>query len=109
MKRAKFTKMLSFLLKTMTDDGNMPVVDYVLRSATEQKRLYDLGRSKCDGVKRKSKHQAGLAVDIYFVVNGKIDFAYNNTSHLADQYHRLWENLGGKKTISWDKPHYAIS
>ena len=35
-----------------------------LRSGERQQELYAQGRSKLDGVNRKSKHQTGMAVDI---------------------------------------------
>jgi len=41
-------------------------IDYVTRTAKEQKVLFMLGRSYCDGYKKKSKHQIGKAIDIFF-------------------------------------------
>lgn len=35
-----------------------------LRSTEEQQNLYKLGKSKCDGLIKKSKHQLGKAIDI---------------------------------------------
>lgn len=42
----------------------LPISFY--RTAEEQNRLFKEGRSKCDGYKKKSKHQYWLAID--FVV-----------------------------------------
>ena len=41
-------------------------IDYVTRTAKEQKVLFMLNRSHCDGYKKKSKHQLGRAIDVYF-------------------------------------------
>lgn len=47
-------------------------ITYGHRSAEEQYKLFLAGKSKNDGVKVKSKHQEGIAVDIAVYVNGKI-------------------------------------
>lgn len=46
------------------------------RTAKEQKSLFDCKpqRSKCDGKKKKSYHQSGLAVDIVAYVNGSYTY-----------------------------------
>ena len=42
-----------------------------IRTAEEQKRLFDRGMStKCDGYENKSYHQTGKAFDIYAYVDG---------------------------------------
>ena len=41
------------------------------RYATEQRELFNAGKSKCDGVRILSNHQTGNAVDIYAFVNGQ--------------------------------------
>ena len=109
MKRVKFTRCLRNLLHRMIEDGTDPVVDYLLRSKHEQKRLYDAKLSKCDGVKKKSDHQYARAIDIYFVINGKIDFAYSTleAKKYAKRYHNFWQAMGGKPMIKWDLPHYS--
>ena len=42
-----------------------------LRTAKDQKELFDRGVSKCDGIKNKSYHQSGNAFDIYIYEGGK--------------------------------------
>ena len=42
-----------------------------LRTAEDQKDLFDRKLSKCDGYKNKSYHQTGKAFDIYAYVDGK--------------------------------------
>lgn len=42
-----------------------------LRTAEEQKVLFDQGYSKCDGYTLKSYHQSGNAIDLNVFVGGK--------------------------------------
>lgn len=44
------------------------------RSATEQKKLFDGGNSRCDGALKKSFHQSGEALDIVPYTRGKINY-----------------------------------
>jgi len=106
MNRREFTKNIATLILQMITDGNEPVIDYLLRSTEEQQRLFAKGVTKCDGIKKISQHQKALAADIYFVVDGKVDFSYFKTAELAIKYHDLWVTMGGRTMISWDKPHY---
>lgn len=111
MNRRQFTANIAKLLQVMIDDGHSPIIDYVLRSAPEQKRLFDLGRSKCDGTNKISQHQKALAMDIYFVLTNdegdpETDFGYEKTANLAVKYHAIWVAFGGKEMIDWDKGHY---
>lgn len=110
MTRADFTNKLAQLLGKMISDGESPIIDYVKRGAIEQKRLFDRGLSKCDGVKKLSKHQTGKAADIYFMVDGNIDFGYSTqrAKDNAKKYHDYWVSIGGNPVISWDLPHYEI-
>lgn len=43
-----------------------------LRTAEQQKELFDQGYSKCDGYKLLSKHQSGNAVDLNVFVGSKL-------------------------------------
>ena len=52
-----------------------------MRTVAEQSELYRQGKSKCDGVHTKSRHQSGDAIDFYAFVNG---------------------------AASWDKVHLAV-
>ncbi|MCS7231757.1 MAG: hypothetical protein RMJ67_06435 [Elusimicrobiota bacterium] len=107
MNRVIFTKMVAELLNYMIKNNDFPVIDYCIRSAEEQKRLFDKGLSKCDGYKIKSKHQLGLAIDIYLADNkGNIQFNWNKDKAIF--YHKYWEQLGGKKMIEWDLPHFEL-
>ena len=94
----------------MVDDDVDFIIDYVLRSKEEQKRLFDKGLSKCDGTIKMSDHQKAQAVDIYFVVNDKIDFGFESpeAKDYAKKYHDLWVEMGGQPVIIWDLCHYSL-
>lgn len=51
-----------------------------LRTAERQAELFADGKSKADGVKNKSRHQSGMALDVYAYVDGKASW---ETEHLA--------------------------
>lgn len=63
-------------------------VDFIIteghRSLKRQKKLYDDGFSKIDGISRKGKHNydPSLAIDLIVYVRGKKKLAYN-ANHLA--------------------------
>ena len=91
-----------------------------LRTAEDQKAIFDEGNSKCDGYDKKSYHQTGDALDVIPV--GKEP--YNNTrvmNHFANQMLNVWQTMiiEGKTTklmrwggtfgaSGWDKPHFEI-
>jgi hypothetical protein len=102
MDRVEFTENIVSLLHEMILMGEHPIIDFVKRSDQEQRRLFDAGLSKCDGVKNVSKHQTGSAMDIYFVGEGGLEDPRMGFNH----WHATWESFGGKKMIEWDKNHF---
>ena len=85
-----------------------------LRTAEEQKLLFLDGVSKADGVKHKSKHQSGKALDFYAYVKGAPSWDYHNmaivgAAHLQAasalnirlQWGGLWKNFK-------DYPHIQL-
>ena len=102
--RNEFSVAVATLILEMNEAGESPLLDWLKRSDEEQKRLFDRGKSKCDEKKKISRHQRGMAVDIYFMSEDK--------THLVDpikgydHWRRRWEELGGKPIIGWDKGHY---
>lgn len=111
MNRIDFSRRLTVLLNEMMSDGIQYILDYLLRSEQEQKRLFDAGLSKCDGKNKVSRHQTGKAIDIYFVINGNIDFDFKTEQAqvYTKKYHDFWAKLGGNPMIDWDKCHYEVS
>lgn len=107
MSRTLFTAILVDLLDDMIRQGDHPIIDFVKRSDEEQKRLFDAGLSKCDGIHNVSKHQLGKAVDIYLTNAGKL-VDWDDVPDKAKWYHDLWESLGGGKMITWDVGHFEL-
>jgi hypothetical protein len=102
MTRIEFTVNIVALLKQMIDLGEHPVIDFVKRTAAEQKRLFDTGLSKCDGYTIISKHQTGRAMDIPFIEDGRVAEPKLGFDH----WHKVWEGWGGQPQISWDRGHF---
>jgi len=104
MTRVEFTRKIVSLLNDMIDHGDEPIIDYVKRSLAEQQRLFALGRSKCDGIKKPSRHQYGKGMDVYFINEyGSIEWS----PEIYEYWHKIWEkNYGGAKMIEWDKGHF---
>ena len=106
MTRQEFTKLINQLIREMVDAGDQPILDYALRSSEEQKRLFDLKASLCDGYKIQSRHNQGLAVDIYLTENGKVQYAWEFDK--AIKWHNRWKELTGADAwLDWDAPHFS--
>lgn len=109
MNRRDFTKKIAKLLTEMVEAGDMPVIDYCLRSTEEQRRLFDKGVSGCDGTHKKSSHQFGKAMDIYLVgINSKgkpyVDYNWKDDEK-ARKWHKRWVELGGRKMVTFKNKH----
>jgi hypothetical protein len=63
------------------------------RTPEQQRHLYDEGRSKCDGVKKLSKHQYHLARDIY-IINDKDEINFDDAPYRV--LGEFWESVGGR-------------
>jgi hypothetical protein len=100
--RLEFNEKLLILLTEMTQAGEHWLIDFVKRSPEEQKRLFDAGLSKCDGVAVMSWHNYGRAVDLYFQDKGMIVDPIKGYAF----WHSRWEELGGHKMIEWDRSHW---
>ena len=104
MTRTEFTFNISELIQAMFRLGEQPILDFCKRSKEEQKRLYDAKLSKCDGEKIISRHQLGLAADIYFVKDGKLVDPIKGWEFWHDE----WLRMGGRPIIQWDKGHFEV-
>ena len=84
------------------------------RTAEEQAELYAKGVSKCDGYKKKSYHQSGLALDVIAYVDGKAswDRAELNKVAVCMLQAAIELNVklewGGSWRNGWDAAHYQI-
>ena len=90
-----------------------------VRTALEQKDLFDAGNSKADGFDKRSFHQSGNALDIIPVIGGYENIRVFN--HFAKQMFSTWQlmiYLGEAKGLlywgghfgesGWDKPHWEV-
>ena len=87
-----------------------------LRSAATQAKYFKAGTSMRDGVKKKSNHQLGRAVDIVPLVNGKVENrSWTPFYPLAASVKAAAKKLGVK--IVWggdwtsfkDGPHFELA
>ena len=89
-----------------------------LRSAELQHSLFLAGKSKCDGYKKRSKHQDGLAVDVYAYVGGKASWKPRHLALIAGVIlscagnrgiEMRWGGTFGSRTfLGWDYPHFEL-
>lgn len=86
-----------------------------LRTTAKQQEYFKKGTSMLDGVKKKSKHQIGKAVDIVPIVNGKVEFrSWAPFYPMAENVKAAAKKLGIK--ITWggdwktfrDGPHFEL-
>ena len=85
-----------------------------LRTKTEQYSLFSDGKSQCDGVKNKSYHQSGMALDFYAYVDGKASWEKEHLAVVACAFLQAANQLG--HNIEWgglwksfqDMPHIQI-
>lgn len=85
-----------------------------LRTADEQKALFDNKKSKCDGYDKLSAHQKGKALDFYAYVDGRASWNKLHLSMVAAAYLQAASMLGYK--LQWgglwenfkDYPHVQL-
>jgi peptidoglycan L-alanyl-D-glutamate endopeptidase CwlK len=85
-----------------------------LRTAAQQKALYDEGASQLDGIKNKSYHQTGKALDFFAYVDNKASWETEPMALIACAFLQAASNLGYK--LEWgglwtsftDYPHVQL-
>lgn len=85
-----------------------------MRTSKEQAFLYKEGKSKADGVKNKSKHQTGNAIDVYAYVDGRANWEEEHLSMVACAVLQAANRRGCK--LDWgglwksfkDMPHFQL-
>ena len=85
-----------------------------LRSTAKQQEYYKRGTTKCDGIKNKSNHQLGRAVDIYYVGWKNTDSSNDpRWKKLRDTFELAGKQLGVNLVFGydwgWDKPHIELA
>lgn len=92
-----------------------------VRSTLRQQQLYSQGRTKegnivtyKDGIKNKSKHQQGKAVDLAPWIDGRISWNEKAfrilATHIKQKAKELKINVtwGGDWKSGWDQPHWEV-
>ncbi len=109
----RIEKIVNLALSITPVDFGIPK-DGGLRSATRQYEFYQSFLSKCDGYKLESKHQSGLAFDVFAYVDGKASWDRHHMTQVAAailqaasllQYPLIW---GGNWKGFSDMPHFEI-
>ena len=85
-----------------------------LRNSDQQKKLFDLGKSKVDGTEVKSKHQYGKALDVFAYVDGNASWDIEYMAQIAAAFLQASNSLG--YNIIWgglwenfiDTPHFEL-
>jgi len=86
-----------------------------LRTISDQQELFKKGLSKCDGIKNVSKHQSGLAFDIFAYKDNKASWDKYDLTLCATAILQTASQLGyklewGGLWHSWqDLPHFQLS
>ena len=105
------------LLKASPYDLTIPWMGGV-RTADEQKAIFDNGNSKCDGTEKRSYHQSGNAIDIVIyskTVAGMYDS--EKLERIGKIGKQIWEEMsfkhcalkwGGDWTSFVDRPHWEL-
>ena len=105
------------LLKASPYDLTIPWMGGV-RTADEQKAIFDEGNSKCDGTEKRSYHQSGNALDIVIYskyVSGMYDSS--KLKEIGEIGKKVWAEMGFKSyKLQWggdwtkfiDRPHWEI-
>lgn len=84
------------------------------RTVEEQQELFKDGKSRADGVNKKSYHQTGKAVDVYAYVDGRASWDEKHLTliagHVLGTAKRLGYDLewGGNWRTFVDMPHFQL-
>ena len=93
-----------------------------VRTAEDQKEIYDRGASKCDGYNKKSYHQSGNALDIV-IYDKTVEGMYDDEklNYIGGVGKRIWGEMyregkledfiphwGGDWRSFVDKPHWEL-
>jgi len=84
------------------------------RTVEQQRELFNTGASLCDGLTNRSRHQSGLAVDVFAYVNGKAGYKTSDLDKIATAIlqaalihgHKI--SWGGLWTNFVDRPHFEL-
>lgn len=110
------------LIKVLEEAIKISPIDFGVacghRTIEEQQEAYKQKKSKCDGIKNKSKHNhnPSLAVDVYAWVNGKASWDKKHLCIVAGVILSVAKSLdidirwggtfGSNEFKGWDMPHF---
>jgi peptidoglycan L-alanyl-D-glutamate endopeptidase CwlK len=88
--------------------------DAGFRTPARQHELFTQGVTMCDGYKKLSRHQSGMALDFYAYVNGKASWETEHLAMVAAAFLQAASALGYK--LAWgglwksfkDFPHVEL-
>ena len=104
--------MITAIKLTRVDFGIPSTGGY--RTVEQQRELFNTGASLCDGMSKRSRHQSGLAVDVFAYVNGKASYknidleSVTNAILQAALIHGHKISWGGLWTKFRDMPHFEL-
>jgi hypothetical protein len=84
------------------------------RTFSEQNSLYAKGRTTSGKIVTNAKggssyHNFGLAIDVYYTINGKVDLNTTIKSDVAEIGNKLGLEWGGNWKTIIDKPHFQLT
>ncbi|WP_443863772.1 M15 family metallopeptidase [Fusobacterium ulcerans] len=83
-----------------------------LRTAEKQQEYFKKGAGKLDGINKKSNHQLGRAVDVYYTGWKNTDKDNTRWLTLIEAFRTAGKQLGIKLIFGydwgWDKPHIEL-
>lgn len=99
--RAEFILHVSRLIIACANEGIRVVPFAFFRTAQEQRVLFNMGKSNCDGTTKRSMHQDWLAMDLAILNADGNDFiwapdAYKRLGELAEECGLVW---GGRWSL----------
>lgn len=106
----KLATVVGYTLATSEQDF---FVNEGLRTAEKQQEYYKKGASRLDGINKKSAHQLGRAVDVYYTGWKNTDKADDvRWLPLIEAFRTAGRQLGIKLVFGydwgWDKPHIEL-
>lgn len=88
------------------------------RSPEDQRELFNAKRSKCDGYDKKSRHQSGMAFDVYAYINNMASWDSVHLALIAGSIlseakdmglNVIWGGTFGSKDFhGWDACHFEL-
>ena len=106
-RRIKFIQDFGHLILFAQDSYIEFIITHVYRTAEEQKKLYNLGLTDCDGYNTRSKHQDWLAIDICIIKDNEC--VWDRTPEyeaLGDEWKEMGHTWGGDFKSRDDVYHF---